>query len=63
MTDEIVSTMVVNLPNFAGFTFALILMYRVLMKQIDQNERAQEQLRSCLKDMLRNHNPSYEEMP
>jgi len=56
MTEQDALTMAItNFPNFAGFSVAIFLMYRLLMAQIKANQDTHEMLRSCLRDMLTNH--------
>lgn len=58
MSTDLVTVMITNLPNFAGFVIALLLMFRVMTKTLDLLHSTNEQLRDCLRDTLTNHNQS-----
>lgn len=58
MTEELVTIMITNLPNFAGFVIALLLMYRVMVRTLELLQQTNEQLRDCLRDTLINHTQS-----
>lgn len=55
MNEELVSLIIVNIPNFAGFMIAIMLMYRIMMTLLAQVKEMNEQLRKCLEDTLKNH--------
>lgn len=55
MNEELVSLIIVNIPNFAGFIIALLLMYRIMGQLLKQVSDTNEQLRKCLEDTLKNH--------
>lgn len=44
MENEILTLMIVNLPNFMGFFVGIILMWRIVMYLLEDNSRCRDQL-------------------
>lgn len=56
MTDEMISQVVVGLPNFAGFSIALLLMYRSLSQQQANNRELVNHVLECFRDRVSESN-------
>lgn len=54
MTEEMISQVIVGLPNFAGFSIALLLMYRSLAQAQQNNRVIVNKLIDCWESHLDN---------
>lgn len=58
MTDEMITQVIVGLPNFTGFSIALLLMYRSLSQQQANNREIVERLIDCWQEHINKNDTS-----